>query len=113
MTKHDISLKIAQQADVDQVVAKQIVQMTLDAMIEALATEGRLELRNFGVFEVRVSKARKARNPKTGAEVSVPEGRRVKFEAGKMMAERVASGAKAGAMNTAAPVANGPIATAG
>ncbi|MCY3019938.1 MAG: HU family DNA-binding protein [Planctomycetota bacterium] len=54
ITKLDISLKIARQASVDQLVAKQIVQMTLDAMIEALATEGRLELRGFGVFEVRV-----------------------------------------------------------
>ncbi|MCY3023510.1 MAG: integration host factor subunit beta [Planctomycetota bacterium] len=67
MTKLDMSLKIAQQVGVDDVVAKQTVQMTLDAMIEALATEGRLELRGFGVFEVRVKEARKARNPRTGA----------------------------------------------
>jgi len=62
MTKLDISLKIAQRAGVDQRVAVRIVQATLDAIIAALATEGRLELREFGVFEVRVVKARKARN---------------------------------------------------
>ncbi|MCY3018588.1 MAG: HU family DNA-binding protein [Planctomycetota bacterium] len=55
----------------------------------------------------------KARNPKTGAEVSVPEGRRVKFEAGKMMAERVASGAPDGVMNNTATLATGSTATGG
>jgi integration host factor subunit beta len=89
MTKYEMSLKIAQQAGVDQVVAKQIVQATLDAIISALATEGRLELRDFGIFEVRAVKARKARNPRTGAEVMVPERRRIWFKAGKAMAERV------------------------
>jgi nucleoid DNA-binding protein len=42
---------------------------------------------------VRVAKARKARNPRTGAEVSVPEGRRVSFKMGKVMEERVNNGA--------------------
>lgn len=93
MTKYDIALKIAQQVGVDQVVAKQVVQMTLDSIIEALATERRLELRDFGIFEVCVKKARTARNPRTGAEVSVPEGRRIRFSAGKLMGERVNDGA--------------------
>ncbi|MCY3022101.1 MAG: HU family DNA-binding protein [Planctomycetota bacterium] len=53
-----------------------------------MATEGRPELRDFGGFEVRVSKPRKARNPKTGVEVMAPERRRVRFWAGKMMEER-------------------------
>ena len=48
-------LKIAKQAGVDQVVAVRIVQATLDSMIAALATESRLELRDFGVFEVRAA----------------------------------------------------------
>ena len=92
MTKLDISLQIAQQVGVDQVVAKQIVQATLDAIIAALATEGRLELRDFGVFEVRVTKPRKARNPRTGEEVMVLVRRRVKFRVGKVMDERVNNG---------------------
>ena len=73
MTKHEMSLKIARQAGVDQLVAVRIVQATLDSIVEALATEGRLELRNFGVFEVRVTKPREARHPRTGVEVMVPE----------------------------------------
>ena len=92
MTKLDISLKIAEQAGVDQVLAKKIVQMTLDVIIEVLATEGRIELRNFGVFEVQIRKARKGRNPKTGVEVMVPDRNRVKFKAGKIMDEQINNG---------------------
>ena len=107
MTKLDISLKIAQQAGVDQLVAVRIVQATLDGIIEVLATEGRLELRDFGVFEVRVTTARKGRNPKTGAEVMVPEGRRVHFKAGKVMKERIVSGATHAEEEAAVPAATG------
>jgi len=49
----------ARKVGVDQLVAIRIVQMTLDTIIEVLATEGRLELRDFGVFEVRTRKARR------------------------------------------------------
>ncbi|MCY3017519.1 MAG: HU family DNA-binding protein [Planctomycetota bacterium] len=70
-------------------------------------------MRDFGVFEVCARKARKARNPRTGAEVMVPERRRVKFKAGKVMAARVGNGVLAGAMNTAATVATGSTATGG
>ncbi|MCY3018184.1 MAG: HU family DNA-binding protein [Planctomycetota bacterium] len=69
--------------------------------IAVLATEGRLELRDFGVFEVRVKEARKARNPRTGEEVMAPERRRVRFRAGKIMEERIAGGAAASLKSTA------------
>lgn len=87
-------LELAQQAGVDDIVARQIVQMALDAIIDILATPGRLELRGFGVFEVYTAKARKACNPRTGTEVMVPERRRVRFEAGKLMEERVGGAAR-------------------
>jgi nucleoid DNA-binding protein len=107
MTKLEMSLKIAQQAGVDSIVARQTVQMTLDAIIEALAREGRLELRDFGVFEVHTVKARKARNPRTGAEVMVPEGRRIRFKAGKLMEERVGNSEVLASEKIAEPVAAG------
>ncbi|MCY3018085.1 MAG: HU family DNA-binding protein [Planctomycetota bacterium] len=78
----------------------------------ALATEGRLELRGFGVFEVRVTKARKARNPWTGLEIMAPERRWVKFKAGKVMKAYIVNGATAGGKATA-PVAAGSTATGG
>ena len=87
--------------------ARQIVQATLDSIIAALATEGRLELRDFGVFEVRVKEAHKARNPKTGAQVLVPERRRVALKTGKLMRKQIANGATPASEKTAAPVATG------
>ena len=71
VTKNDMVIKIAQDTNIEQQKVKEIVQKTLDGIIEILATseQHRYELRNFGVFEVRTRKARKARNPRTGAEV--------------------------------------------
>lgn len=64
---------------------KNIVQGTFDAIIETLARDGRLELRNFGVFEVKKRGARKARNPKTGVVVDVPPRKVVTFKPGRLM----------------------------
>ena len=66
-----------------------IVQKTFDAIVEALVTEGRIELRNFGVFEVKPRAARKARNPRTGEKVLVAAKNVVTFKPGKEMEERV------------------------
>lgn len=89
VTKNDMVLRIAKEMDMRQTDIKRIVQMTLDGVIEVLASEKRLELRNFGVFEVRTRKPRKARNPRTGTEVMVPERKVVTFKPGKLMEERV------------------------
>ena len=89
MTKNDMVIQIAQATNIEQQKVKQIVQMTLDGIIEILAKEKRYELRNFGVFEVRIRKARKARNPRTGQEVMVAEKAVVTFKAGKIMEEKV------------------------
>ena len=89
MSKLDIALKIANEVGLQQNQVKLIVQMVLDGMIDCLATEGRLELRDFGVFDVRVRKPRPARNPRTGEKVMVPERRVVHFKSGKAMEARV------------------------
>jgi nucleoid DNA-binding protein len=54
-----------------------------------LLNEGRIELRNFGVFEVKRRRARKARNPRTGEKVNVPARMVVAFKPGREMQERV------------------------
>ena len=72
-----------------QLKTKEIVQKTFDAIVETLVEEGRIELRNFGVFEVKKRAARKARNPRTGQRVDVPEKYVVTFKPGKEMEERV------------------------
>jgi nucleoid DNA-binding protein len=68
---------------------KEIVQKTFDAIVETLVEERRIELRNFGVFEVKQRAARKARNPRTGDKVYVPEKFVVTFKPGKEMEEKV------------------------
>jgi nucleoid DNA-binding protein len=89
VTKNHIALDICKKTKLRHVQVKRIVQMTLDGIIEALAARGRLELRNFGVFQVRARNARKARNPKTGAVVMVPPCRVVTFKAGKILETRI------------------------
>ena len=89
MTKHSMVERIAKRMNMPQTDVKRIVQMTLDGITEVLVTEGRLKLRNFGVYEVKTRKSRKARNPKTGERVMVPERKAVTFKAGKFMEDRV------------------------
>ena len=83
-TKRDIAKRIARRYNLPQVDTKNVVQGVLDSIIDVLATEGRIELREFGVFQVKVRAARKARNPRTGLEVLVPERKVVTFKAGKL-----------------------------
>lgn len=90
-TKREMVERIAEKVGVTGVQAREIVQATLDSMIATLASEGRIELRNFGVFTVKVSAARKARNPRTGETVMIGERRVVKFKPGKVMEAAVAT----------------------
>lgn len=88
-TKRDMVERIAESVGVTGQQAREIVQATLDSMIETLAATGRIELRNFGVFTVKVTAPRKARNPRTGETVMIGERRVVKFKAGKAMESSV------------------------
>ena len=134
MTKKEIVKTICERANkqkppllkgnLTQLATKEIVQWTFDAIIKTLVKEGRIELRNFGVFEVKQRKPRKARNPRTGARVDVEAKNVVTFQPGKEMEEQVkqfakpaepkkprkGKGAKAKAAEHAAPApsANGP-----
>lgn len=89
MTKKEIVRTIAEEIKMTQLKTKEIVQKTFDAIVETLVEERRIELRNFGVFEVKRRAPRKARNPRTGAKVYVPEKFVVTFKPGKAMEERV------------------------
>ncbi|MEO1524462.1 MAG: HU family DNA-binding protein [Planctomycetota bacterium] len=89
MTKKDIVRTISDEVGLTQQQTKKIVQRTFDSIIDTLVRDGRIELRNFGVFEVKSRAARRARNPKTGDEVIVPEKHVVTFKPGKYMEARV------------------------
>jgi nucleoid DNA-binding protein len=82
-------VNIARQTGFRQADIKRVVQLVLDGIVDVLASESRIELRNFGVFVVRRRQARKARNPRTGEEVFVPEKRVVSFKPGRLMREKI------------------------
>ena len=88
MTKKEIVKQISEKLGLTQLKTKEIVQLTFDAIVETLLSDGRIELRNFGVFEVKRRKARKARNPRTGDKVDVGPKNVVTFKPGKEMEER-------------------------
>ncbi len=89
MTKKEIVRTISEEIGLTQLKTKEIVQKTFDAIVETLVEDGRIELRNFGVFEVKRRAPRKARNPRTGDKVFVPEKFVVTFKPGKEMEQRV------------------------
>ena len=86
LTKRDLVLRICEDTDLVQQHVFDIVQRTFDHIIKALAKGEKVELRNFGIFEVRVRKARIGRNPSApGTDVPIPERYVVKFKAGREM----------------------------
>jgi nucleoid DNA-binding protein len=91
VTKKEIVKTISDETGLNQQQIKAIVQKTFDSIIKTLQEEGRIELRNFGVFQVRTRAARKARNPRTGRQVEVPEKFVVTFKPGKIMEQQVAT----------------------
>lgn len=109
MTKKEIVKEISEALGMTQLKTKEIVQKTFDAIVKTLVADQRIELRNFGVFEVKKRAARKARNPRTGDKVFVPEKFVVTFKPGKEMEEKVRqlemeAAAKAASLNQAAEV---------
>ncbi len=90
LTKRDLVIRISEETGLIQQQVLDIVQKTLDYIAEALAKGDKVELRNFGVFEVKVRKARIGRNPNAPAtDVPIPERSVVKFKPGKEMRAEV------------------------
>ena len=90
MTKRELVIAVAERLSYTQNEVCSVVQTTLDTIIECLAEGQRLEIRNFGVFEVKKRDARTGRNPRTGQEVCIPEKRVASFKPGKALKEYVA-----------------------
>jgi nucleoid DNA-binding protein len=90
LTKRDLVIRISNETGMVQQNVFDVVQKTLDYIASALAHGDKVELRNFGVFEVKIRKARVGRNPKSPkADVPIPERAVVKFKAGKEMRAEV------------------------
>jgi nucleoid DNA-binding protein len=90
LTKNDIVRTLAEKYEQEIASTRRIVQGTLDMIIESLLKGDKIELRNFGVFEVVERRPRIARNPKAAKrEVLIPSRRVVKFKPGKVMEDRI------------------------
>lgn len=90
LTKRDLVIRISNENGLTQQQVFDVIQKTLDYISEALAKGDKVELRNFGVFEVKIRKARVGRNPnKPETDVPIPARSTVKFKAGKEMRAEV------------------------
>jgi DNA-binding protein HU-beta len=81
--KLDIVNAVVNKTGVTRTKAEQAVETVFEAMKRALGKGERIELRRFGVFNVRPRKTGIGRNPRTGQEVSIPPGKAVRFKPGK------------------------------
>ena len=91
VSKREVAERVARKAKQTQLVAKRIIQLFLDEIIEELESGNKLEFRDFGVFDVVHRKQRVGRNPRTGERVEVPEKKVVSFKMGRLMRDRVAA----------------------
>src|SRR3954462_12487971 len=89
ITKKELIDRIAETSSQRRVQVKKVVQQFLDEIVNELGKGNRLEFRDFGVFETKIRKARKAQNPKTLEPVAVPEKRTVKFKVGRLMKQKL------------------------
>src|SRR5688500_17537467 len=89
ITKKELIDRIAESSNSKRVLVKRVVQQFLDEIVAELGRGNRLEFRDFGVFETKLRKARKAQNPKTLEPVAVPEKRTVKFKVGRLMKQKL------------------------
>ena len=90
MTKRDLVIRISEETGQAQQQVQDLLQKTLDVISTTLAKGEKVELRNFGIFEIRIRKARTGRNPNhPDTDVPIPERAVVRFKAGKEMREAV------------------------
>jgi DNA-binding protein HU-beta len=85
VNKAELINEVSNRAPHARAVAADVVDAVFDVMIEALKKREEVRIPNFGVFEVKDTAARKARNPQTGAEVKVPAGQKARFKPGKAL----------------------------
>ena len=87
--KRDMVKTIAQQAGLSDYKTGQVVQLFLDQVIEVLVQHDRLELRDFGIFEVLPQKPRKLKHPVTGEPIYVPAQKVMGFKASKHLKKKL------------------------
>lgn len=89
MTKRGLAIKISEKTGITQSLVLKVIDELLDEMIETLSRGEGIELRNFGVFKVKLRKERTGRNPRTGEAVPIPPKKIAYFKAGKILKVKV------------------------
>ena len=90
MNKTELINAVAEKADLSKKDAEAAITAMVDAITEALAQEGKVQLVGFGSVEVKTRAARVGRNPKTGEEIPIAEAKLPVFKAGKALKDAVA-----------------------
>lgn len=83
MIKHDIVMQVVNRTGLSKTKAEMAVETVFETMKRAMEDGERIELRGFGVFNIRPRKTGIGRNPRTGEEVQIPPGKAVRFKPGK------------------------------
>jgi len=89
MVKSELIEKLAERADIQLSKAEECVNLFFDSMAEELGRGGRVEIRGFGAFSVRIYKAYEGRNPKTGEKIKVPPKKLPFWKTGTELSQRV------------------------
>jgi nucleoid DNA-binding protein len=97
-SRRDIARVVADELRITQTAASPVVKQTLETIADVLVKNGRVELRGFGVFELRIRRARKAIDPSRGhEEIRVPDKVTVVFKPSKLLNQRVSPASFSGA----------------
>lgn len=90
LTKRELTIRISNKTGIPQIAVKEVIQKTLDYIVESLQKGQNIELRNFGVFTVKNRKARTGRNPNKPQEVvTIPAKKVAYFKPGRVMKKLV------------------------
>lgn len=87
--KRDMVMHIAAELGLKQTQVHAVIEKLFDEIVKALSEGQKLELRNFGVFQTKIRRARIGRNPKTNQTVDIPERKKVVFKPGRIMREKI------------------------
>ena len=89
MKKSDIVAAVADKLDLSKKQAEMAVDTVFNTIRDGLKNKEKVEISNFGNFEVRTRAARTGRNPRTGADIAVPAQKTPAFKTGKGLKELV------------------------
>ena len=85
----ELASRLADRHDLSKARAKAILDDLRDHMVETLMAEARVNLFGLGIFEVRATKPKMGRNPKTGESIAIPAGRKVVFKVAKGLKDQM------------------------